>query len=104
MPSDALPVFTVDEFRRAHRLLAARVAHMVGRKFEEGDWADVYCSTKGIPKAGWSNLNIDNMHQNLGVEHKMLCRPSDRALTTWCGTSLMHPRSHESDSDRFVGA
>ena len=91
MPSDALPVFTVDEFRRVHRLLAARVAHMMGRKFEEGDWADAYCSAKGIPKAGWSNLNIDIMHQNLGVEHKMLCRPSDRALTTWCGTSLMHP-------------
>ena len=86
-----LPVFSEHEIQRAHSLLAARVALMLGRKFEEGDWASVYCEAKGIPVAGWSNLNIDVMHGALGVEQKMLMKPSTKSVTTWCGTSLMHP-------------
>ena len=42
---------------------------MMGRKLEEGDWAEVYCRAKGLPNQGWSNLNIDVMHEGLGVEH-----------------------------------
>jgi hypothetical protein len=64
---------------------------MMGRKFEEGDWCRVYCSAKGIPHTSWSNLSIDVMHGNLGVEHKMLCRRSDQGIRTVCGTTLMHP-------------
>jgi hypothetical protein len=60
--AEVLEAFSAEEKARAHRLLAARVAHMGQRKFEEGDWADVYCGAKGIPTKGWSNLNIDVMH------------------------------------------
>jgi hypothetical protein len=34
---------------------------MMGRKLEEGDWAEVYCRANGIPKKGWSNLKLDIM-------------------------------------------
>jgi hypothetical protein len=64
-----LAAFNKDEYAKAHMLLASQVATMMGRKFEEGDWAYVYCTAKGIPVRGWSNLNIDVMHQGLGVEH-----------------------------------
>ena len=30
-----LPAFTADEYKKAHYLLATRVAFMMGRKFEE---------------------------------------------------------------------
>ncbi len=83
--------FTPQEQERAHHLLATRVATMMNRKFEEGDWAHVYCTAKQIPLAGWSNLNIDIMYQGLGVEHKMLSRPSDIHLKDLRGTRLMHP-------------
>ncbi len=69
---------------------------MMGRKMEEGDWADVYCRAKGIPNTGWSNLNIDVMSGNLGVEHKMLCYRSRGDLETACGTTLMHPSATRS--------
>jgi hypothetical protein len=72
-------------------LLAAKVARMMGRKLEEGDWADVYCRAKGIPNRGWSNLNIDVMHQGLGVEHKMLCYRSNADIAQACGETFMHP-------------
>src|SRR5687767_6404640 len=91
MPTKTLPVFSEEQFNVAHHLLAARVAHMNGRKFEEGDWSSVYCGAKAIPQGGWSNLNIDVTHGNLGVEQKMLMKSSSRALKTWCGTSMMHP-------------
>lgn len=100
-----LPAFSPNELVKAHQLLATRVAFMMGRKFEEGDWAHVYCSAKGIPYAGWSNLNIDIMHNGLGVEHKMLRQPSDTRLRNVCGMRLMHPsatrsiRVPSSDSD-----
>ena len=86
-----LPAFSPEERNRAHFLLASRVAFMMGRKFEEGDWSYVYCRAKGIPEQGWSNLSVDVMHRGLGVEHKMLGQPSDKPLTSVCGTRLMHP-------------
>lgn len=64
---------------------------MMGRKLEEGDWAKVYCAAKQIPLVGWSNLSIDIIHGNLGVEHKMICRRSDQSIRTTCGTVIMHP-------------
>lgn len=91
MPVKTLPAFTSDERHRAHLLLAARVAHMGTRKFEEGDWAAVYCGAKGIPNLGWSNLHIDISHGGLGVEQKMMSRKASRPITDACGTVIMHP-------------
>ena len=64
---------------------------MMGRKFEEDDWAQVYTEAKNIPHQGWSNLNIDIMYQGLGVEHKMLRVASNISLNTYCGQRIMHP-------------
>jgi hypothetical protein len=86
-----LPAFTPDQRDLAHRLLAAKVARMMGRKLEEGDWSEVYCRAKNIPNRGWSNLNIDVMYQGLGVEQKMLCYRSDADITRACGETFMHP-------------
>ena len=94
--SNSLPCFTPEQKERAHVLLAIRVAHMMGRKFEEGDWSYVYCKAKGIPETSWSNLNIDVTHENLGVEHKMLCYRSDTTLAQAFGTTLMHPSATRS--------
>src|SRR5439155_188998 len=69
---------------------------MMGRKLEEGDWAQVYCRAKGLPNRGWSNLNIDVMHEGLGVEHKMLCYRSDADISKACGETLMHPAATRS--------
>jgi hypothetical protein len=88
---EPLAAFDAKQFERAHALLALRVAHMMGRKLEEEDWSAVYCAAKGIPVTGWSNLNIDVVHGNLGLEHKMLCYRASRELTQACGTTLMHP-------------
>ncbi len=87
----ALATFTPVQRDCAHRLLAAKVAGMMGRKLEEGDWSEVYCRAKDIPNRGWSNLNIDVMHLGLGVEHKMLCYRSNIDITQACGETLMHP-------------
>jgi hypothetical protein len=91
-----LAVFSQPEQSVAHTLLASQVAVMMGRKFEEGDWGQVYCHAKGIPLHDWSNLNIDVAHEGLGVEHKMLCVKSDRPIKENCGTSLMHPAATRS--------
>jgi hypothetical protein len=91
-----LPAFTPDERREAHKLLATKVAFMMGRKLEEGDWAGVYCEAKNIPNQGWSNLQIDVMHGSLGVEHKMLCYRSHVNLAEACGRTLMHPSATRS--------
>ncbi len=91
-----LPAFDATERQRAHVLLAGVVAFMMGRKFEEGDWSEVYCTAKGIPLAGWSNLNIDVMHEGLGVEHKMLCYRSNARIVDACGSTLMHPAATRS--------
>jgi hypothetical protein len=91
-----LAAFSTTELTEAHKFLASRVATMMGRKFEEGDWAYVYCAAKGIPNEGWSNLHIDVMHGSLGVEHKMLCVRSGKSIKEHCGTQLMHPAATRS--------
>ena len=91
-----LQAFTKKQYELVHFSLAAKVATMLGRKFEEGDWAEVYCKVKGIPDTGWSNLNIDVAHQGLGVEHKMLCVKSNKKIKEYCGTTLMHPSATRS--------
>lgn len=92
----ALPVFTPEESERVQKLLAAKVADMMGRKMEEGDWASVYCAAKQIPLRGWSNLDIDIIHGNLGVEHKMLRFASDTDIVEACGARRMHPAATRS--------
>lgn len=92
----SLSAFTAEETAIAHNLLATRVAYMMGRKLEEGDWSSVYCRAKRIPEQAWSNLSIDVLHQNLGVEHKMLCVRSDRSIRSYCGERLMHPSATRS--------
>jgi hypothetical protein len=94
--SKTLPAFSPQELIEAHKLLASRVATMMGRKFEEGDRSDVYRAAKNLPSGKWSNLNIDIMHAGLGLEHKMLCVRSDRSIKEYCGTSLMHPAATRS--------
>lgn len=91
-----LPAFSNSEFEMAHKLLASRVATMMGRKLEEGDWAYVYCVAKDIPNRGWSNLNMDIIYNGLGVEHKMLMVKSRRPIKHYCGTTLMHPSATRS--------
>jgi hypothetical protein len=91
-----LPAFTREEREKAQELLAARVATMMGRKLEEGDWIHVYCSAKGIPVVGWSNLNIDVRYRNIGIEEKMLRQPATTRLVDVCGKRLMHPSATRS--------
>lgn len=93
-----LPVFSTEEAKRAKVLLATRVAMMMGRKLEEGDWGDIYCRAKGLPKAGWSNLHIDVNHRGLGVEHKLLrcSQLNGRPIKSVCGTTPMHPSATRS--------
>ena len=91
-----LQAFTPHERQLAHQLLASKVALMMGRKLEEGDWAAAYCRAKGIPLSGWSNLNIDVMHGLLGVEHKMLCVKDVADIREFCGKALMHPAATRS--------
>lgn len=93
---ETLQSFDEEEKAKAHILLGIKVAHMLGRKMEEDDWASVYCRAKGIPQTGWSNLDIDVMHENLGVEHKMLCYRSKPNLAQACGTTVMHPSATRS--------
>ena len=91
-----LQAFTDEQYVIAHNLLASKVASMMGRKFEEGDWADVYCKAKSIPNTSWSNLNIDVAYKGLGVEHKMLCMKKKKVIREHCGTTLMHPSATRS--------
>jgi len=93
----------------ARLYLATQVAGMMGRKLEEGDWSKVYCAAKGIPHVGWSNLSIDVTYGYLGIEHKMICRKSDRSIREFCGTTIMHPAGTRSiripkESDATVAA
>lgn len=91
-----LPAFSKQEYIKAHAYLASKVATMMGRKFEEGDWTEVYCASKGIPNRGWSNLNIDIIHKGLGIEQKMLCVQSGKSIKEYCGTTQMHPSATRS--------
>ena len=78
-----LPVFTIEEAQRAKLLLAAKVASMMGRKLEEGDW---------------SNLSVDVNYNGLGVEFKMLRigLQRGRSIKEVCGTTKMHPAATRS--------
>ncbi|PZW50865.1 hypothetical protein C8P66_10178 [Humitalea rosea] len=93
-----LPALSFDESKRAKILLATKVAMMMGRKLEEGDWGNVYCAAKGIPDSGWSNLHIDVNYLGLGVEHKLLrcSQLNGRPIKSVCGTTLMHPAATRS--------
>jgi hypothetical protein len=95
---NALPAFTEEQKKRAKILLAAKVASMMGRKLEEGDWSEVYCRAKNIPDDGWSNLHIDVNHKGLGVEFKMLriAQLRGQPIKSICGTTRMHPAATRS--------
>ena len=95
---NTVPAFSEEEAKRIKIFLAAKVASMMGRKIEEGDWSEVYCKAKNIPNDGWSNLHIDVNHKGLGVEFKMLRIPQLRGkpIKSVCGTSLMHPAATRS--------
>jgi hypothetical protein len=91
-----LPAFNQEQKRIVHALLGAKVTSMMGRKLEEGDWTEIYCRAKNIPFRGWSNLNLDIIHDGLGIEHKMLCYRSKPDLAVAAGTRLMHPSATRS--------
>jgi hypothetical protein len=91
VPSEYLEAFSAEEVENVRALMAAQVISMSGRKLEEGDWSSVYCAAKGIPYAGWSNLDIDVIASSgLGVEHKMLGTGAKSPMTE-CGRRAMHP-------------
>jgi hypothetical protein len=91
MELPTLEAFTADERDKLHILLAAKVAQMMGRTFEEADWTEVYCAAKGIPLQVWSNLHLDINHGGLGVEQKRLAVRGKKTVLDRCGTTLMHP-------------
>ena len=88
MPIHLRP-FTADQFAAAE-IEAKRLSRTLqGRKLEEGDWTDLYCRAKGTPSTGWSNLPFrDHLHDGIGVEFKLLCRPNPAQDM---GRALMHP-------------
>ena len=88
-----MKAFTAEEVKSAKVFLATRVASMMGRKLEEGDWTSVYCRAKKLPDVGWSNLHIDVNFEGLGLELKLLriAGLAGRPLKSVCGTTLMHP-------------
>ena len=86
-----LPAFSKEQCETAKLLLAARVAYMMGRKLEEGDWAHVYCKTRGIKIPDWSNLNADVTIPGLSLEHKMMRCSESQPIQEHCGTDMMHP-------------
>ncbi len=86
-----LPAFNQEEFKRAKLYLATTVAAMMGRKFEEEDWAKVYAAAKGVKTSAWSNFDVDVMNGNLGVEHKMKGQDGASSLLECCGRSILHP-------------
>ena len=96
MNQNTLQAFSETEYQLAKELLSAKVATMLGRKMEEGDWDFVYCNAKQIPLSDWSNLHIDIIYKGLGVEHKMLCYRRKGAIRNICGTTLMHPSATRS--------
>ena len=86
-----LPAFAPSELDLAKRLLAARIAYMMGRKLEEGDWAHVYCKSKNLVVPNWSNFNADLMVPGLALEHKMMRQSESVPIHEHCGTVMMHP-------------
>jgi hypothetical protein len=91
MSIKTLGAFSTSEFTIAQELLSAKVASMLGRKMEEGDWDFVYCNSKKIPTTTWSNLHIDINHNGVGVEHKMSRVTKSGTILGECGTTKMHP-------------
>jgi hypothetical protein len=86
-----LASFSEEEFQKAKLFLCARVAYMMGRKFEEDDWTYVYCKAKGFPSGTWSNLNVDIEYNGLSLELKQMKRSDSESILNACGTELMHP-------------
>ena len=86
-----LSSFSQDEYQAAKKYLASRVAYMMGRKFEEGDWAHVYCRARNISLPDWSNLHADIVIPGLSLEHKMIRCSETQAIKEHCGTDMMHP-------------
>lgn len=84
-----LQPFTAEQ-RAAAEVEVKRLSRALqGRKLEEGDWTDLYCQVKGVPSPGWSNLPFrDYLHDGVGVEFKLLCRPRPAQDM---GRTLMHP-------------
>jgi hypothetical protein len=91
MAVKTLSVFNEEEKNLATDILSAKVSTMLGRKMEEDDWDFVYCHTKNIPRSAWSNLQIDIIHDGIGVEHKMLRVKKSGSILNECGTTKMHP-------------
>jgi hypothetical protein len=89
--SKTLPVFTDAQLDTVQTLLATKVMQMGGRKLEEGDWDAIYRQALGLPEGAWSNLNIDVVMGNVGIEHKLIRTKSSANIETSCGTSYMHP-------------
>lgn len=87
--SNYMTPFTHDELVHANALVQRLAVSLQGRKLEEGDWTEVYCRVKGAPIPGWSNLPFrDYIHNGVGVEFKLLCRPNPIGDV---GRALMHP-------------
>ena len=91
-----LPVFDAAQRSKAHALLIATVAHMMGRKLEEADWIEVYCRAKGLDTQDWSNLYPDVVFNGIGVQQKMLRTEESREIRALCGTRQMHPAATRS--------
>lgn len=73
--NEYLRPFTEEQMEHARRGVSRLAVSLQGRKLEEGDWTDLYCSVKQVPSPGWSNLPFrDYIHGGLGVEFKLLCR------------------------------
>jgi hypothetical protein len=109
MSLKTLQAFTKSELILAEELLSAKVASMLGRKMEEGDWDFVYCNAKKIPSTSWSNLHIDINYNGVGVEHKMYRVTKTCSILEECGTTKMHPAGtrsiripDESDPDKAM--
>lgn len=89
---EVVQAFTTDEAAIAERELAGlgNLLRQAKGPFEEYHWRPIYCKAKGIEGGGtWSNLAFnDLLHQGLGIEWKVLKRPSPKADQ---GRMLMHP-------------
>jgi hypothetical protein len=90
---EILQAFSVEQEQKVQELLQS-VARFLrnmpgGGKMEENYWSHIYCTAKGLPVPGWSNLGFNDLLCNgLGVESKVLQRskPFDDI-----GKCLMHP-------------
>lgn len=87
--AEYIAAFDQAEMLHATNLVNGLVQTLQGRKLEEGDWTSLYCAVKNAPEPGWSNLPFrDYVHDGVGVEFKLLSRPSPSGSM---GSSIMHP-------------